>query len=191
MELSQLCRREVVTIHRNASLQEAASVMRQCHVGALVVAQGDGEALEVVGIVTDRDLAIEVIALGVDPSSIRVGDLAHQPVAHVAGSASLRDGAEAMRLAGVRRLLVVDEEGGVAGLVSADDLLSAISGELQEVSLALDSGIGREAGQRASSPPSGPRLRLSQQEGHPARPAGRRTGAPEATGPRPGARSRW
>lgn len=162
MDISRLCQREVVSVDMNASLQEAGSRMRQQHVGALVVTRGDGDARHVAGIVTDRDLAIEVIALGVDPSTIRIGDLARGSIVEVPASASLRDCAEAMRRGGVRRVLVVDA-GGVIGLVSADDVLSAISEELEGVSLALRSGIAREVSERGSLPMQ-PRLRVSPPE---------------------------
>lgn len=165
MDIAHLCQREVVSIDANASLQEAASLMRQQHVGAVVVTRGNGEARQVAGIVTDRDLAIEVIALGVDPASIHVGDLPHGPVVAVPGSVGLRDCAEAMRQRGVRRVLVVDADGGVSGLVSADDVLSAISLELEGVSLALRSGIVREATERGSLPMQ-PRLHVSSPQAH-------------------------
>lgn len=162
MDIAQLCHREVVSVDANASLQEAASLMRQQHVGAVVVTRGDGEGRQVAGIVTDRDLAIEVIALGVDPSSLRAGDLPQGPVVTVPGSASFRGCAESMRQGGVRRVLVVDD-GGVIGLVSADDVLAAISLELEGVSLALRSGIVREATERGSLPIQ-PRLRVTPPE---------------------------
>lgn len=163
MDIAELCQREVVSVDANASLQEAARLMRQQHVGAVAVTRGDGEGRQVVGLVTDRDLAIEVIAPGVDPSSIRAGDLPHGPVVAVPGSASLRDCAESMRQGGVRRVLVVGADGGVIGLVSADDVLSAISLELEGVSLALRSGIVREATERGNLPIQ-PRLRVTPPE---------------------------
>lgn len=159
MDVAHLCQRQVVSIEAGASLQEAAGLMRQQHVGALVVTRGDGEARHVLGIVTDRDLAIEVIALGVDPSSVRIGDLPRGPIVTVPGSAGLRECAESMRQGGVRRVLVVEPDGAVIGLVSADDVLSAISMELEGVSLALRSGIVREATERGSLPMQ-PRLRV-------------------------------
>ncbi len=159
MDIGNLCQRQVVSIDANASLQEAAGLMRQQHVGALVVTRGDGEARHVLGIVTDRDLAIEVVALGVDPSAVRIGDLPRGPLVTVAGSAGLRECAESMRQGGVRRVLVIDPDGAVIGLVSADDVLSAISMELEGVSLALRSGIVREATERGSLPTQ-PRLRV-------------------------------
>jgi len=160
MDIAHLCQREVVSIDADSSLQQAAALMRQQHVGALVVSKAaDGEARRVVGLVTDRDLAVEVIALGVDPATLCVGDLPHTTaIIQALGSTSLVDCAAAMQRGGVRRVLVVNDDGDVLGVVSADDLVSAIAQELGGVSRALRSGIDREVAHLGSAPA---RARLS------------------------------
>jgi CBS domain-containing protein len=152
MEILRLCEREVVCIDRNASLEEAGRRMRHEHVGALVVTRRDGVAPRHAGIVTDRDLAIEVIAQGLDPGSLCIGALVREPIVEVPASASLRECAEAMHRDGVRRVLVVDDEGVAVGLVSADDVLAEISRELGYVSSALRGSLQREAVERPALP---------------------------------------
>lgn len=142
MNITSLCNRPVVGIPAQASLRDAAALMCEEHVGALVVVTTD-EPPQVVGIVTDRDLAIETLG-GDKVSGLCVGDLAKSPPLAVASSASLQEAVAAMEKGSVRRLLVVDEDGGVVGLVAAEDLMAAIAEELASLVRALRGGIERE-----------------------------------------------
>lgn len=148
MDLTTLCTREVVGIDARSSLQEAAVLMCEEHVGALVVTTGD-EPTKVVGIVTDRDLTLEVLGRGDKGDEVRIGHLAKSPPIAVPADATIREAVLAMEQAGVRRLLVVDEDGGVVGLVSADDLLGALSEEFEGLVRALRKGISREQTERS------------------------------------------
>jgi CBS domain-containing protein len=147
MNIASLCSREVVGIAAEASVRDAATLMCEEHVGALVVMTGD-DPPQVVGLLTDRDLALDV--LGRDPvaGGLRAGNLAKAPPIAVASSASLQEAVAAMDKAGVRRLLVVDVDGGVVGLVAAEDLMAAISAELAALVHALHGGIEREKNER-------------------------------------------
>ena len=148
MDLKSLCTREVVGIDARASLRDAAALMAEEHVGALVVTTG-GEPPQVVGIVTDRDMTLEALGRPGSPADLRIGDLASTRPLAVPGSATVLEAARSMEEAGVRRLLVVDDDdGGVVGLVSADDLVQAISDELESLARALRSGIAREKSAR-------------------------------------------
>jgi len=148
MDLTPLCTREVVGINARASLREAAALMCDEHVGALVVVTGD-DPPQVVGLVTDRDLTLEVIGRGQTSADVRIGDLAQQPPRAVRSSATLREAVMAMEVGGVRRLLIVDDDGGVVGLVAADDLLEALSQEFVLLARALRKGIAQEESGRA------------------------------------------
>jgi signal-transduction protein with cAMP-binding, CBS, and nucleotidyltransferase domain len=148
MDLTSFCTREVVGIDARASLRDAAALMCDEHVGALVVVTGD-DPPQVVGLVTDRDLTIEVIGRGQTGADLRIGDLAKQPPIAVRSSATLREAVMAMEAGGVRRLLVVEADGGVVGLVSADDLLEALSQEFAVLARALRKGIAQEKSARA------------------------------------------
>lgn len=147
MDISSLCRRDVVGIPAEATLHEAAALMCEEHVGALVVFTG-AEPPQVVGILTDRDLALEVLGRLDDVADLRAGHLAKSPPVAVLATASLQEAAAAMEKAGVRRLLVVDDDGGVIGIVAAEDVLGAISEELSALVSALRSGIEREKDER-------------------------------------------
>jgi CBS domain-containing protein len=147
MDVSSLCGREVIGIPAAASLHEAAALMCEEHVGAIVVVTGT-EPPQVVGILTDRDLTLEVLGRTGTADDLRAGDLAKAPPIAVLASASLQEAVAAMEKAGVRRLLVVEEDGGVIGIVAAEDLLAAISEQLAGLVRALRSGIEREKGER-------------------------------------------
>jgi CBS domain-containing protein len=155
MNIADICQRRVITIEAGASLKEAATLMRERHVGALVVIDAN-EASRVAGVVTDRDLAIEVLAGTADASGISIGQLVNGPPVAVEGSGSIQDAVAAMEEGGVRRLLVTDLEGRVIGFLSADDLLDAVASELSGLAGALRSGIARENAERGPLPPSEP-----------------------------------
>ena len=155
MDIASLCQRRVVTIEADASLRKAAALMREHHVGALVVTDA-ADTPRVVGVVTDRDLAIEVLARGPDGSALSIGDIASNSLVSVAGSATVQEAVDAMERHGVRRLLVTDDGNGVMGFVSADDLVEAIAAQMSGLAAALRSGMARERAERAAI---GPELR--------------------------------
>lgn len=157
MNIASLCHREVVAVAASASLPQVAARMAEEHVGSLVVVSGD-DPPRVVGILTDRDLALDVVGSGQSGSNLSAGDLAKKPLVAVPASASIQEATAAMAKAGVRRVLVVDDAGRVTGLVAAEDLMAAISDELAQLASALRGGIEREKGERsAAAKPAGPR----------------------------------
>jgi CBS domain-containing protein len=147
MNIASLCSREVVGIAAEASVREAAILMCKEHVGSLVVMTSE-DPPQVVGILTDRDLALDVLGREPVSSGLRAGSLAKSPPVAVEATASLQEAVAAMEKAGVRRLLVVDADGGVVGLVSAEDVMAAISAELVTLVNALYGGIKRERNER-------------------------------------------
>lgn len=157
MNIASICRKEIVTVDEQASLRQAAALMRDHHVGALVVTASDGQAPRAIGIVTDRDLVIEVLARNLVGSDVKAGELASRRLAAVVTTAGIGDAVEAMQRAGVRRLLVTEDSGEVVGIVSSDDLLEAIAGELGTLAGALRTGIARENAERPAMAAAMPR----------------------------------
>lgn len=155
MNVSSLCARKIVAIDADATLSDAAALMHEQHVGALVVtaASGADGRDEAVGIVTDRDLVIDAVARDLQPSQHRVRAIASRRLTGVPGTAGLAEAVAAMERGGVRRLLVTDADGAIVGLVSADDLLAALAGELGGLARALRGGIAREAAARPAPAP--------------------------------------
>ena len=111
MPASEICNRNVVVMRQEESVTAAAGLMRQHHVGdVIVVDQKDGFSIPV-GIVTDRDIVIEVVSKGLDPESLSVGEIMAPELATIEGGKGLTDAIEYMRSKGVRRLPVIDERG--------------------------------------------------------------------------------
>ena len=157
MSIAAICQPEVITINAGASLRDAANLMREHHVGALVVTVEAAGHERAVGVITDRDLAIEILARDLNPTDVKVGQLASRHLASVPGTAGIAEAVAVMREAGVRRLLVTGAEGQLAGFVSADDLLEALAGQLGVLANAFRTGIAREGVERPSIPPPRPR----------------------------------
>ncbi|MCK9394296.1 MAG: CBS domain-containing protein [Methylobacter sp.] len=133
MSIGEFCNREVVFATREMSLPEAAQLMREHHVGDLVVVdEVDGKRVPV-GIVTDRDMVIEVIAQSLDLDEFRVGDIMGHHLVSVQEKEGVFETIRLMRSQGVRRIPVVNSEGGLAGIVSADDILELLAEEMTEL----------------------------------------------------------
>src|SRR5688572_5902003 len=135
MNLATLCRRNAVTIRQFEELTSAAELMRDQHVGYLVVVDPDPSdgSQKPVGVLTDRDIVVTVVARQVNPRSLRVGDvMTRQPVV-VADTDSVDKALESMRSIGVRRLPVVGSRGQLVGVISLDDIIDALAEELGHV----------------------------------------------------------
>ena len=144
-----VCRRDAVSAAVDAPVATVAALMRQQHVGAVVIVDaGEGTGDRVTGILTDRDLVVEVLATGLDPSTITAGDIMRRRLVTVSESSSIEEAVEAMRDNGVRRLPVVDEEGSLAGIVAADDILGLVTGELENLTRAIARSERREIHER-------------------------------------------
>lgn len=161
MDLRSLCQRPIVTIGAEAPLQQAAQLMRDQHVGALVIVDQRTEGPHAVGIVTDRDLAIEVLARGGDVAQVPVGRLVGSHVISAPAGADLLDAVGLMQSAGVRRLLVRDDDGHLVGVVSFDDLLQACAALVSGLAGVLRKGLERETADRgALAAAAQPRVRV-------------------------------
>ncbi len=127
MTAGKYCNREVVITAPETTAAEAAQLMREYHVGDLVVVEKQGTENMPVGIVTDRDLVIEIMAQDLSPEVKVVKDIMSAHPVSVTESASLFDALEQMRGQGIRRLLVVNDQGGLEGILCADDVIELIA----------------------------------------------------------------
>jgi len=137
--------RIVAVAKHGTTVTEAAKLMREHHVGALIVVENAPPHDRPIGIVTDRDIVVEVTAPGLDPETITVGDIMSGRPAVVKDSDDLFDAVQLMRRRGVRRLPVVDAQDRLVGVFAMDDLLEALLEELAGVVKA----IGREQQQES------------------------------------------
>lgn len=140
--IGMICQREVVCTGPETTVQAAAKLMRTHHVGSLVIVALQDGRRRPVGIVTDRDLVIEVIALDLEPHVLTVGDIALPGLVTVWEGEALQVAADIMSNDCIRRLPVVSDSGDLVGIVSFDDLLAALTMQLSEMTVVL--GRGRE-----------------------------------------------
>lgn len=144
MNIGSICSRRLITINASDSIQQAALLMREHHVGSLVVTDATTQDVQVAGIVTDRDLAIDALARGADALDAPIIDFVHDEPLGAPDSTELTEAVEMMRNAGVRRLLVHDGTGKLVGLVSFDDLVPACVAPLVGLAGVLRQEIARE-----------------------------------------------
>ncbi len=150
MPIGEICVREVIICNRSTDVIEAAELMRRYHVGDLVIVDESGEKRVPVGLITDRDIVTSVIALKIDPTTITVGDLISRDVVVAQEDQGVFETVDRMRAHGIRRMPVVDKEGGLVGIVSVDDLIELLAEELSKVSKL----ISREQAQEVERKPS-------------------------------------
>ncbi|KVD80655.1 hypothetical protein WS62_26350 [Burkholderia sp. ABCPW 14] len=133
MNAAEICTRAVAVCRRTDTVLDAAHLMRDRHVGDLIVVDDAGRAQEPVGMLTDRDIVLSLIAKGVDPAALFVGEIMSAPVAVVHEQDSLWTIAHRMRLTGARRMPVVNAEGALVGMVSLDDVLACAASLFDEI----------------------------------------------------------
>ena len=147
--VGEICMRDPVVATRETTVAAAAKIMRENHVGSVIVVDRMNEGLRLpVGIVTDRDLVVEVLATGLDSETITVGDIMDPNLVTIAARNDASSAVHLMRVKAVRRLPVVNDEGRLLGLVSFDDLLDVITEELQKLAETSRLEQSREARQR-------------------------------------------
>lgn len=140
MSVGEICNREVVIVDRDESILDAARLMRKHHVGdVVVVTQKAGQRVPV-GILTDRDIVIELLAREVDLDAVSIGDaMSYELLALREGDDRL-DAVKRMREKGVRRAPVVNDDGALVGILAVDDLIELMTEQLSDL-VAL---MGRE-----------------------------------------------
>jgi CBS domain-containing protein len=150
MLLKNVCTPEVVCCSRELGVREAARLMRSRHVGALVVLAGPEEDRVPLGVVTDRDLAIEVLGDGGDPAATTLGSLMHRPVVIAHEDEDTSVVIERMRAQGVRRIPVVNAHGVTVGIITLDDLLRVLVNEASSLLELMSRGEDLERRSRRS-----------------------------------------
>lgn len=127
MSVGKLCNHNVATIDRDASLTEAAVRMREAHVGDLIVVEHQGEVTVPTGVLTDRDLVIEVLAEKVDPEGLVVADIMSRSLVTVREDNGIEFALKEMHQNGLRRLPVVDTRGSLVGVFTVDDVIGHVA----------------------------------------------------------------
>jgi CBS domain-containing protein len=149
MNITEICKRSPVTVRETEELTAAAQLMRERHIGYLVVVEPQLlGAFKPIGVLTDRDIVVAVVAKNADARQLRVGDvMTRQPVVIDEGK-PLAYALGEMRRIGVRRVPVVGAMGQLVGVLSLDDVLDALAEDLLGVVGSIRSELRTEAALR-------------------------------------------
>lgn len=142
MSIGKFCTREVVIVERGTGIVELAQLMRKHHVGDVIVVDKPGDLVVPVGIVTDRDIVVELIAGKVDLDSVTTGDIMSPELITAKEKEGIWDTLQRMLSKGIRRMPVINEDGGLEGILTVDDLIELLADELDL--LAKIAGRGQE-----------------------------------------------
>lgn len=145
MHVGEICNQEVITVGADDSAQDVAALMRKEHVGDVVVVE-DGR--KPVGIVTDRDLVLEVMVPGLDPADLSAREIASGPLITVQARDDLFTAMEIMETKAVRRLPVVQDDGSLVGLLTVDDVWELLAGLQTQLAGVVNRQRKQERGRR-------------------------------------------
>lgn len=156
MRAGELCVRDVVTAHEDESALDAARRMAQLDVGDLIIVRERPHGQpHPIGIVTDRDLVVHVLARELPPAATKVRDIMRRELVTASEDDDIEAVAAKMRTHAVRRLPVVDHLGGLQGVLSIDDVIGWMRDQLQTATKLLEAQGG------------GPRLNTVRVDGDP------------------------
>jgi CBS domain-containing protein len=150
MTVGDVCTRGVATVVREDSVLEVARIMRDRHVGNVVVVDGEGMHKHPIGILTDRDIVVAIVALAPDKlSQLLVGDVFTRDVLTIAAEDSIETALQTMSERGIRRLPVVDFAGRLRGILTFDDVVGVMAQQLTELAQVVRRERQREEQLRA------------------------------------------
>lgn len=128
MPIDDLARSDVVTADRETAIADLAATMDDADVGCVVITDGETP----VGIVTDRDLTVRVLATGDDPDELTAEDVMSEDLLTIERTAGFYEAADLMSDNGIRRLPVSDDDA-LVGIITADDLTELLADEEQKL----------------------------------------------------------
>lgn len=147
MRVDRVFTRSIVGVPESCDLRDAAVMMHKYHVGALLVTGDEPHDNTVVGFITDRDIVVQAVAQDISPREVTVGDVMTPVVATIPESADLHEALEMMRSAGIRRLVVTDDENRIAGFLSLDDAIDGLAAEMASLAGLIRTERSREEAQ--------------------------------------------
>lgn len=148
MFAGEYCNRDVVVAVMSDSLRKAIELMRTNHVGNVLVVKNVAGTTTPIGILTDRDIVIEVLAQDVDIDSVTVGDVMSDQLVTVTEDTGVSETLDVMRTHGVRRLPVIDRSGNLQGIITVDDFLELLAEQVQKLALLIKTEQRHEQSQR-------------------------------------------
>lgn len=133
----------VAVVEPDSSAIAAAQLMRRHHIGALVVVDAKDKSRPV-GVLTDRDLVLGLMAEGLDPALFTVGDIMSVELVAANPEMDAMDAVQLMRVNRLRRLVLVNDAGQLAGIVTMEDVLELLTRELASLAVGVLGARDRE-----------------------------------------------
>ena len=130
MNLKNLGQKYVVTVTPETNLEDASRLMRENHVGDVVVVEVKAGRKVPVGILTDRDIVLATIAVGAPAKPFVAGDIMTKNIVTVKEDESLNNLIDLMKEKGVKRVPIVNRERGLIGIIALEDIIGLLSREL-------------------------------------------------------------
>jgi len=153
MSIGEFCNRDVIVAKEDTGIVEIARLMREYHVGNVVIVDESQGNRVPVGIITDRDIVIEVIGEDVSLGSVTARDVMSYELVTTRETEGLWETLQRMRLKGIRRMPVVNEHGALVGIITVDDILELLCGEFNDLIKIVIREQDRERQTRASGVP--------------------------------------
>lgn len=144
MKLLELCNQNVIKVAKDESVLNAAKLLRNEHVGCLVVAEESNGTSKPVGIVTDRDIVVKALAPNINLSTTHVCEIVTSKLITANVQDDIHTALDLMRHHGIRRIPLVDDDGHLKGVITVDDLFAHLGEELHGLSRAIYMEQSRE-----------------------------------------------
>jgi CBS domain-containing protein len=142
MIVKEVMNRNVKTVRPEDTVKDAAKIMNESHIGALVAVSGTGE---VVGIVTERDILSDVVATGKSADEVKISEIMTPNIITITPEKTLEEAADVMTDNKIKKLPVVDK-GRLVGIVTASDLIAYEKDLIEKVSVLLASSPMKNIG---------------------------------------------
>jgi CBS domain-containing protein len=146
-QLTDFATTPVAVVEPDTSALMVAKIMRQHHVGALVVVDALDKTRPV-GIVTDRDLVLELMAEGLDPAVFTAGDIMTVDLVTCTPNMDAMEAVQLMKKHRLRRLVMIDKKGQLVGIITMEDVLELLTRELADLTAGLAGARDREVVER-------------------------------------------
>lgn len=143
LSAADICRTDIITAEEHTSLYEVSRLMREHHIGDVVITRSGDSRKKPIGILTDRDIVVHGIACDVDLDEVTAGDLSKQDLVTVRPEAGISEIVSTMNAHAVRRV-IVDGDFGFNGIITFDDILWALSSIVNNLSAVTERQIQRE-----------------------------------------------
>ena len=150
MNIGELCNRMVVVVQPDEPITTVAELMRQHHVGSVVVVEGPNDGRKPVGIVTDRDIVLDVIARGLDPKLVPASQIMTTHLWSTREDEDAEDVLKRLGVRGVRRVPVVNGAGILQGIFAADDFIEWVQDQLANLARVSQRGLQQERVHRST-----------------------------------------